>query len=568
MRATRLTLFTMLCSLAAVVGWTMPAVAVGGADIAVTLQVIDDLSDPQVFGVTIRNNGPDTAEFPTIGIDAGGQTITGHTADPQPGTRVDGVGCASDQQRLDCSFDSLAVGATIDFTVSVDVAADASLTAILTSAGTPDPNPQVNNRDVLLLRPATADLGVEASVIPEQDTAEVQITVSHQAGRPTPGSLSATVDLDQTSDGQSSDGQIPDGCQVSATGWVCDIPTMEAGGRLTMMIEVSRPEPDEPPATITLAVTPAELDDPNPDNDQVSITIEPRQATPADIRRHQGVERLRTAIAISTAAFPEGSRSAVIARADHFADALAGAPLAVDVGGPILLTSTGQLADVTAAELDRLLRPGSTVHLLGGEAALSAAVADSVAALGYQVRRHAGPNRYATSAVIAQALGSVSQVAFADGDSFADAVVAAGAMAARDGALLLTSGDRLPDETADWARTADWAVGQSAARAVPQAADLTGTTPAETSVVVAQTLFDDPSTIGLATTAAFPDALAGGPLTAAVDAPLLLSDGDRLDFAVADYLSGTSTISTAHLFGGPGALSPDIEEQVRALLTR
>ena len=85
-------------------------------------------------------------------------------------------------------------------------------------------------------------------------------------------------------------------------------------------------------------------------------------------------------------------------------------------------------------------------------------------------------------------------------------------MAAHGGALLLTSGDRLPPETAARAGDAIYAVGAAAAQAVPDALHaLVGTTPAETSVLVASELFAGPSAVGIATADAFPDALAGGP---------------------------------------------------------
>ncbi len=535
------------------------ASANGGADVAVELGVIDDLSAPQSFAVRLRNNGPDEAEYPIIQLDAGGLTIVDHTADPTPASRADGVGCTTDGQRLECSFDRILVGETVQFTVDVDVSAEATVRATVESAGTPDPNPQVNNTDTLLVRPATSDLAVTASVVDvDAAVSDVQLAVTHEGGRPTEGIL--TVEGLQ--------GTPPDGCSAEDPGWVCRLGTLDDGDRVSATITVPRPQPDEAPTSIVLAVRPATLTDPEPSNDRVTVIVGARDAVPADIRRHQGTERVRTAVAVSVASFPEGARSAVLARADAFADALSGAPLAVDVGGPILLTGTGQLADVTAVELDRLLPPGATVHLLGGEAALSTAVEDAVTAAGYRVTRHAGPNRYGTSAAIAVALGDPDLVAFADGDDFGDAVVAAAAMAARGGALLLTSGARLPTETAPWASRATWAIGSPAARAVPTATDLAGVTPAETSVVVADVLFDQPTVVGIATTSAFPDALAGGPLTAVLDAPLLLTDGQTLESPVADYLAQRPRISTAHLFGGTGALSAGLEDMVRDLLTR
>lgn len=554
---------------------TAGATTGAGADIGVELRVVDDMVDPQVYGVVLRNHGPEDATFPSLVLDVGEQELVGHTADPQASSEDDGVRCTATGGRLSCQWDGLTVGATVDFTVEVGVTGDDVLTARLSSAGTPDPNPQGNNTDQLLLRPAVADLAVTATTVeavvdgasgegPTQDeTAQdqevrVDVVVTHEGGRTT----EAVLRVDGPTDG------APPTCTVDERGFSCRMGELQPGARRTLSQVVPRPEPDESATRLVLSVASTTLTDPEPANDVTEVLVHARDRRPADVRRHQGAERIRTAVAVSTHLHPEGADAAVLARADHPADALAGAPLAVHVGGPILLTTSGQLADVTAAELQRVLRPGSTVHLLGGEAALDVAVADAVAALGFDVVRHAGDNRYATSAVVAAALGGPDEVAFADGDTFADAVVAAAAMASRGGALLLTSGDRLPDETAGWAGEADWAVGEAAARAVRQAVDLTGATAAETSVVVAETLYDQPHAVGLATTATFADALAGGPLTAALRAPLLLTGPDGLDPAVRSYLSRSDTVDTAHLLGGPGALSDAVERAVTELLSR
>ena len=72
--------------------------------------------------------------------------------------------------------------------------------------------------------------------------------------------------------------------------------------------------------------------------------------------RVSGADRQSTAVAVSSAAFPGGSASAVVlARADAFADALAGGPLAAAKHAPLLLTSSGSLDAVTSAEILRVL---------------------------------------------------------------------------------------------------------------------------------------------------------------------------------------------------------------------
>jgi hypothetical protein len=98
--------------------------------------------------------------------------------------------------------------------------------------------------------------------------------------------------------------------------------------------------------------------------------------------RIAGANRQATAVAVSQSAFPtNGSASAVVlARADVFADALAGGPLAAAKHAPLLLTSSGALDPLTKAEIQRVLAPGGAVYLLGGSGALSDAVAAAITA--------------------------------------------------------------------------------------------------------------------------------------------------------------------------------------------
>ncbi len=147
------------------------------------------------------------------------------------------------------------------------------------------------------------------------------------------------------------------------------------------------------------------------------------------VTRLFGPDRIATAITTSQATFgARDAAAAVLARADAFPDALAGGPFARAQDAPILLTATDQLDARTAAELQRLLEPGSTVFLLGGQAGLSDAVAAEVAALGYTVERLAGSNRFGTAAAIA---GHSPQVAgplyLADGGTFQAALLAGNA---------------------------------------------------------------------------------------------------------------------------------------------
>ncbi len=97
--------------------------------------------------------------------------------------------------------------------------------------------------------------------------------------------------------------------------------------------------------------------------------------------RLSGEDRFDTAVAISQDAWADGAADAVVlTRSDVFADALAGTPLAVAKGGPLLITDRDQLVPAVRSEIRRLLGSDTskTVYLLGGPVALDASVQSSV----------------------------------------------------------------------------------------------------------------------------------------------------------------------------------------------
>lgn len=92
----------------------------------------------------------------------------------------------------------------------------------------------------------------------------------------------------------------------------------------------------------------------------------------ASVERVEGPTRTDTADAVAAFATGEGiagTDAAVLARADDFADALVAAPLAASLGAPLVLEPS-----TTTTDCER------SVTITGGEAAVSAAVADQLAA--------------------------------------------------------------------------------------------------------------------------------------------------------------------------------------------
>jgi putative cell wall-binding protein len=186
------------------------------------------------------------------------------------------------------------------------------------------------------------------------------------------------------------------------------------------------------------------------------------------VARIAGPDRYATAAALATATLARGAEiddagpgpavpveRAVVASGEAFADALAVSPPAARQGWPVLLAGRDHLPDATREFL--LRHDVDHVELIGGTAAVSAAVAAELEAL-VEVRRTAGPSRFDTAARIAARFVESSaddaeapvrvsaQVVLASGLAFADAL-AGGVAAARWAAPLLLTADDLPAVT-------------------------------------------------------------------------------------------------------------------------
>lgn len=147
--------------------------------------------------------------------------------------------------------------------------------------------------------------------------------------------------------------------------------------------------------------------------------------------RIAGTNRFETAALVSqrvaSDGLPESFPSIFVASGESFADALGGAAAAAaDPSSPLLLTQRDALPQATADEISRLAP--ETVFVLGGTAAVSEGVVASIGALGTDVVRIAGNDRYATSAALAlQIFGSSTDAVIASGTAFPDGLVAGAA---------------------------------------------------------------------------------------------------------------------------------------------
>jgi secreted trypsin-like serine protease len=197
---------------------------------------------------------------------------------------------------------------------------------------------------------------------------------------------------------------------------------------------------------------------------------------PEGATRIAGTDRYETAAALSNLAFadPVGPSElpTFVASGAGFADALSGAAAAAsDPPTPLLLTANDALSPATAAEIAR--QGSSTVYVFGGTSAVSDAVVAQIQALGPEVVRIAGKDRYDTSAaIVTQLFGGADEVFVATGATFPDGLVA-GALGVP---LLLQPASGIPDSTASAVRqqgaTHGTVLGGTSAVSDEQAAEL------------------------------------------------------------------------------------------------
>jgi putative cell wall-binding protein len=309
-----------------------------------------------------------------------------------------------------------------------------------------------------------------------------------------------------------------------------------------------------------------------------------------------GLNRFKTAVAISKSLWATAgaagddrlpAKSVTLSRSDTFADAVSGSALATAKQGPLLLTPPTNLNVDTKAEITRVLPAGSTVYLLGGPGAISAAVQDAITKMGYVTNRIAGDNRYETSVKIAQAISDEPQLFLvATGQNFPDALSAGAAAGSFDAfgtpaVVLLSNDETMPVATENYLEGLLsgnslpgplFAIGDQANAALDSAGwsdygVAAGANRYGTAQAVAEEFFAGEQTAGVTTGLNWPDALAGGAFLGMTNGPLLLSNGAQTIIGnTQTVLSNSSgSISAAFVFGD--TLPPSNNGQIGAAIS-
>ncbi|MFC0525280.1 S8 family serine peptidase [Pontibacillus salicampi] len=292
--------------------------------------------------------------------------------------------------------------------------------------------------------------------------------------------------------------------------------------------------------------------------------------------RLKGNSRYETAVEISKAGWSNGADTIVLAKASDFPDALAGAPLAYAVDGPILLSKSARLDEATKEEIIRL-RP-KKAYLLGGKNALQPAIQKELNNLGVEtVTRIAGTNRNATAKAIADELKAVTnsqtfqKAIVVYNKNFPDALSAA-AYAAKNGyPILLSDKDSLPIETASALEDVkqsiivggDGVVSDKVKRKLPDPARYAGTNRYDTNFVFNEKAGVHTNSALVTTGENFADALTGSVLAAKQDKLMILVKPDKVPDEIKQLVQQHS-IHHFDILGGPNAVNRHIGVELQA----
>ena len=289
--------------------------------------------------------------------------------------------------------------------------------------------------------------------------------------------------------------------------------------------------------------------------------------------RRAGDDRYATAVAVGRSSAPS-SRTVVLigGHTANLVDGLVAAPLARQLGAPLLLTAPTTLSAPTDAELRR--RGVTRVVIVGGEGAVGAGIARTLQNRGITVERRAGSDRYATAADVARSMRPSTAAVFASGEpaSLADAAAAGGAAAATGRPVLLVRQGSVPAPTSavirDRGIRASTCVGgagvlsENVRRALPSCHRASGADRFATSVAVADafaSLLTGPTaTLAPGANANLVDAVTAGSL----GHPVLLTS-TQAPAPVRSYLQRRLHISGLEVVGGSAVVPGGVVTTLR-----
>jgi putative cell wall-binding protein len=322
-----------------------------------------------------------------------------------------------------------------------------------------------------------------------------------------------------------------------------------------------------------------------------NMTIHDYAITHPGTIRLAGANRYEVSANISKENYPYGTDTVIVARGDLYTDALSGGPLATFYGAPVLLTTTTSLPAPIATEIQRL--HATHAIILGGTGSVSTNVENQLQQMGLNTERLDGANRFEVSAKIGQRLvneAPTDTAIIASGLNFPDALSASSPAGQAFMPILQVSSNQVPAPIDSFIQnnhiknfiivggpgTISTAVEDKLKAYGGQVDRIGGSNRFEVGVNLINYFYDpdsgfmDPSTLVFANGLNFPDALSGGPLAANIGAPILLTQADKVDPTVKNFLEKTLPTMTSrdviYILGGVGSVNTTVENYLKSII--
>ena len=281
-------------------------------------------------------------------------------------------------------------------------------------------------------------------------------------------------------------------------------------------------------------------------------------------QRFQGENRAKTAVNVQRHYFANTNK-VILVNDNAYPDAISATNVSMGKY-PLLYTGKNSLSVETKSALDKMFL--DEIYLMGGVNTISKNVENKLKKNFPQAKitRIMGNNRYDTSAESANTRANTTNLIFAAGTNYADALYATSLAAHQNAPILLVSNEGLSQSTRKFIQSienidsvtivgGEISVNQSVKNQIEnltkkRVTRLAGVDRYESSVEVAKRVNANPAEVITTSGEVFADALVSSTVAQKIKAPILLVKKDVLPLKVREYMKDTNSIYKLTTIGG------------------
>ena len=281
-------------------------------------------------------------------------------------------------------------------------------------------------------------------------------------------------------------------------------------------------------------------------------------------QRFQGENRAKTAVNVQRHYFANTNK-VILVNDNAYPDAISATNVSMGKY-PLLYTGKNSLSIETKSALDKMFL--DEIYLMGGVNTISKKVENNLRRNfpHAKITRIMGNNRYDTSSESAKTRANTTNLIFAAGTNYADALYATSLAAHQKAPILLVSNDGLSTSTVNFIKSignidnvtivgGEISVNQSVKNQIEaltkkRVTRLAGVDRYESSVEVAKRVNENPAEVITTSGEVFADALVSSTVAQKIKAPILLVKKDVLPLKVREYLRDTNSIYKLTTIGG------------------